>query len=133
MYITFSVPADKLNNHTKIINTTDRLNIAFILDCTSSTISYQAGFNCSCFHISESNAKAFYRLISVNCNCPCYKARPKLQFGVRIIFTLICLGLRSAAIYLYKSISVLNLLLFLGMYQHQILWFLRIWGLVLVF
>ncbi|CAF4756525.1 unnamed protein product [Rotaria sp. Silwood1] len=55
---------------------------------------------------SFSTFKALHRFITLDCNCPCYRARPKIRFRLRFDFLFICLILRGAAIYLYKSVSL---------------------------
>ena len=47
--------------------------------------------------------KPLQRLIQLSCNCPCYIARPKLRFLVRLVFLLVCFVFRIIAIALYAS------------------------------
>ena len=50
-------------------------------------------------------SKRVHRLIQLNCNCPCYAARPQLRFIVRLVYLSICFVLRIIAISLYASTS----------------------------
>jgi len=52
--------------------------------------------------------KAFRRIISLDCNCPCYRPRPKLRFFVRFGFLCVTLILKLVAIGLYASNSTPN-------------------------
>jgi hypothetical protein len=52
-------------------------------------------------HIWKS--KPLQRLIQLSCNCPCYIARPKLRFLVRLIFLFVCFIFRIIAIALYAT------------------------------
>jgi hypothetical protein len=116
-----------------IVNITDRIAIAFLLDWASSITATFMGIlmllfialflficclACCCASCRTGSAhnrtgccnslaglKALHRFISLNCNCPCYRARPKLRLRVRFVFLFLCLALRSAAIYLYWSVS----------------------------
>lgn len=143
VFIAIPTSAGTLNNHTNIINTTDRLTTAFILDVASSLtatlviilivlailiplfiialIASGGILVCCCIaccmdseirsfcpSLSRRNFQALYRILSADCNCPCYRARPKFRFSVRVIFTLSCAVLRGIAIYLYWSISSMN-------------------------
>ncbi|CAF3115602.1 unnamed protein product [Rotaria socialis] len=47
--------------------------------------------------------KPLQRLIQLNCNCPCYIARPKARFIARLVFLLVCFIFRIIAIALYAS------------------------------
>ncbi len=58
-----------------------------------------------CFCGDRSYLKALQRFLSLDWNCPCYRAQPSLRFRLRYIFLLLCLALRSAAIYQYWSVS----------------------------
>ena len=49
--------------------------------------------------------KALRRFLIIDCNCPCYKARPLLRFQVRFVLLLIFFSLRITAIGLYASSS----------------------------
>ncbi|CAF4180133.1 unnamed protein product, partial [Adineta steineri] len=68
--------------------------------CRSGSASERKG----CCH-SLGSLKALRRFIPFDCNCPCYRARPKLRFRLRTFFFFLCLVLRFAAIYLYWSVS----------------------------
>jgi hypothetical protein len=48
-------------------------------------------------------SKPLQRLIQLSCNCPCYIARPKLRFTIRLSFLFICFIFRIIAIALYAS------------------------------
>lgn len=48
-------------------------------------------------------SKPNHRCVSLACNCPCYKARPRLRFQVRFILQGIFLLFRIIAIILYAS------------------------------
>ena len=50
-------------------------------------------------------SKRVHRLIQLSCNCPCYKARPRLRFIVRLVYLSGCFLLRIIAISLYASTS----------------------------
>ncbi|CAF1636431.1 unnamed protein product, partial [Didymodactylos carnosus] len=50
-------------------------------------------------------AKSIQRLITLECNCPCYIARPKLRFINRFIFLFMCLLLRLTSIIIYMYVS----------------------------
>jgi hypothetical protein len=52
--------------------------------------------------------KALRRFLIVDCNCPCYKARPKLRFQARFVLLCIFFILRIVAIALYASSSQSN-------------------------
>ena len=47
--------------------------------------------------------KALRRFLIMDCNCPCYKARPKLRFQSRFVLLCIFFILRIVAIGLYGS------------------------------
>jgi hypothetical protein len=47
--------------------------------------------------------KPLQRLIQLSCNCPCYIARPKLRFLIRLLFLFVCFIFRIIAIALYAS------------------------------
>lgn len=47
--------------------------------------------------------KALRRIIALDCNCPCYRPRPKLRFFVRFGFLCVILILKLAAIGMYAS------------------------------
>jgi hypothetical protein len=47
--------------------------------------------------------KALRRFLIIDCNCPCYKARPKLRFQMRFVLLCIFFILRITAIGLYAS------------------------------
>ncbi|CAF1264779.1 unnamed protein product [Rotaria sp. Silwood1] len=48
-------------------------------------------------------SKPVHRFLSLDCNCPCYIARPKLRFQVRFAFLCISAVLRLIAIILYRT------------------------------
>ena len=87
-------------------------------------------------------SKPLQRLIQLSCNCPCYIARPKLRFVIRLIFLLVCFIFRIIAIALYASaggetkggslagvcaISLANLALtfLVDLYQYCVWWHYR--------
>ena len=80
------------------------LSLTPILYCISccwsvlrnNSMGYTRNMSKTCF-----NLKAVRRFVTLNCNCPCYRARPALRFGLRVNFLLICLVLRLTATYLY--------------------------------
>ncbi|CAF1091682.1 unnamed protein product [Adineta ricciae] len=116
-----------------VANLTDHIAIAFLLDWISSIMAFLMGImvllfiamiQCMCCFAcvyaivrtgSKANRKgcceslgafkALHRFISFDCNCPCYRARPKLRFRLRAIFLSLCILLRGMAIYLYWSVS----------------------------
>lgn len=49
--------------------------------------------------------KALRRVIALDCNCPCYRARPRLRFQVRLLFFSVIFIFRIIAIALYASSS----------------------------
>jgi hypothetical protein len=49
--------------------------------------------------------KCLRRFISLDCNCPCYKARPRLRFLVRFVVLVIFFILRIIAISMYLSVD----------------------------
>ena len=59
----------------------------------------------SCFWGERNGLKGLQRFLSLDCNCPCYRARPSLRFRLRFTFLFLCFGLRCAAIYQYWSLS----------------------------
>lgn len=115
-----------------VANITDHIAIAFVLDGASSIISVFTGlfvlfflflapflFCCVyCYSCCRSfpaeyrrkwfgslfNVKAMHRFIAWDCNCPCYRPRPKLRFKLRRTLLIFCLLSRAAAIYLYYSL-----------------------------
>ncbi|UJR07833.1 hypothetical protein I4U23_012116 [Adineta vaga] len=119
-----------------IANLTDPIAIAFMLDWTSSIMATLMGImivlfialiQCFCclaciYAICRTGSrknrkgccesfggfKALHRFISFDCNCPCYRARPKLRFRLRAVFLFLCMLLRGAAIYLYWSVSKID-------------------------
>ena len=84
---------------------------------------------------------AVHRLLTLNCNCPCHKAQPKLRFQLRLTFLLVSLILRIVAIALYAtapaenqdhglmailcgaSLVLLLLTLLLDVYRYQVWWY----------
>ncbi|CAF1312937.1 unnamed protein product [Adineta ricciae] len=49
--------------------------------------------------------RALRRIVALDCNCPCYKPRPKLRFFVRFGFLCVVFTLKIIAIALYTSVS----------------------------
>lgn len=118
-------------NYTMIENGSTPIMIAFLLDAASSITAATMGIftlgviaifltffvyicccicccrQCiqSCLCGDQSSLKALQRFLSLDCNCPCYRARPSLRFRLRFTFLLLCFGLRSAANYQYWSLS----------------------------
>ena len=116
-----------------VANVSDPIAIAFILDVGSSIMGIFMGvfmvfllalaLFLSCFAClyamcrnnsagggkncckSAFSVQALHRFIAFDCNCPCYRARPKLRFRSRMAFLCLCLGLRAGAIYLYRVAS----------------------------
>jgi hypothetical protein len=133
IFVAPALTADGPFHFANIANVTDRIFIAFVLDWSSSIMPTLMGicmllfialFQCVCLFAccyaicrngstkdktgccaSLGGFKALHRFISFDCNCPCYKARPKLRFRVRFVFLFLCLVLRGAAIYLYWTAS----------------------------
>ena len=87
--------------------------------------------------------KANHRCVSLNCNLPCYGARPKLRFQVRLGFLGLFIFLRIIAIILYASdknirlyggymaaicsitIVCTVLMMVLAFYQYRVWWYYR--------
>ena len=53
--------------------------------------------------------RSVHRFIQLNCNCPCYRTRPRLRFQVRLIYLSVCIILRVIAISFYISAANNNL------------------------
>lgn len=88
-------------------------------------------------------SKANHRCVSLTCNCPWYKARPKLRFQVRFGLLSFFILLRIIAVILYASdttvgiyggymaaictISIVLVVLMMGLdlYQYRVWWYYR--------
>lgn len=97
---------------------------------------------CKCLCLICTN-KANHRCVSLNWNCPCYKARPKLRFQVRFGLLVTFIFLRIIAIILYvsaqnvgylgkymaaicsMSIIFLVLTMLIDFYQYRVWWYYR--------
>ncbi|CAF1015619.1 unnamed protein product [Didymodactylos carnosus] len=75
-------------------------------------------FNISCFCVLFSKhyrqrcyalccSKAFQRFLTFNCNCPCYRARPKLRFRLQLIFLIFMTCMRLVTIILGFTANIL--------------------------
>jgi Ni,Fe-hydrogenase I cytochrome b subunit len=76
----------------------------FILCCCSKSKSEEPSSRSGSLRKLLRN-KALRRFLIIDCNCPCYKARPKLRFQTRFIILLVFFLLRIVSIALYASAS----------------------------
>ncbi len=117
-YFHFS-PSVVLSSTTEIRSTVAQQG--FILDCISSLISataitvmavffllyvcvkYDLGGSHALEYLMSKGPQPIRRMLTMRCNCPCYRTRPKLRFFVRVIILVLCMIFRMVAAILYSQ------------------------------
>lgn len=120
-------------NITNLPNLTDPITLPFMLDAASLLTSFLlsslmvlvvlllhafclCAFLYSCHRLGSgrhgnycclcgNKMQALYRLVSLDCNCPYYRSRPKLRFRLRFFLLALCFLLRGAAAYFYWTLT----------------------------